>query len=168
MLVLISPNLKILFNPVLKTPMNVEYMIDPFKKLKGGRRHFIYDPRIPREIQMSPGFRIKGYSRGHLAPSFIMSWNTTAWIESYRMSNIAVQNLKFNTCNWRKMELDIYKFAKDRKIILNVKTGISEEGKIVNEYFIPEYFYTIVNTDYEKIKYIGENNNNGNINKKFL
>jgi hypothetical protein len=51
---------------------------------------------------------------------------------------------------------------------LNVKTGISDEGKILNGYFIPEYFYTIVNTDYEMIKYIGENNNNGNINKKCL
>jgi DNA/RNA endonuclease G (NUC1) len=166
MINLISPNIKILFNPVLKTPMSVEYIIDPLKKLKGGRRSFIYDPRISQEYQMSPKSILRGYSRGHLAPSYVMSWDINVWRESYRMTNVAVQNLRFNVCSWNYLERGIYKFAKDKKIKLNIKTGISEEGKILEGYFIPDYFYTIINSDYEKVKYIGENNDMGKIWKK--
>jgi DNA/RNA endonuclease G (NUC1) len=166
MLKLLSSNIKILFNTELKTPMSVEYIIDPLKVLKGGRTKFIYDPRISPEYQMSPNSILRGYSRGHLVPSFVMSWGVTSWKETYRMSNIAVQNIKFNTGPWNKLECSIYNFAKSKGVILNVKTGISDEGKILNEYFVPEYFYTIVNTDYERVEYIGENNNSGKIWKK--
>jgi DNA/RNA endonuclease G (NUC1) len=163
MLKLISPNMKILYNPILKVPHKIDYVIDPLKKLRGGRRNFIYDKRIPVESQLSPDFSLRGYSRGHLVPSFVMSWDKVAWTETYRMTNIAIQNVHFNIGNWNKLELDIYEFAKKTGRKLNAVTGVSEEGKMMNGYFIPDYFYTTISNDYSEKRYFGENNHRGKI-----
>lgn len=168
MLELISPNMKILYNPILKVPHKIDYVIDPFKKLRGGRRNFIYDKRLGTEFQLSPDFSLRGYSRGHLVPSFVMSWDKNvggAWWETYRMTNIAIQNLNFNMGNWRQTELNIYAFAKVNKLKLDVTTGVSMEGKMVNEYFIPNYFFTTIRTDYEEVCFMGENSHSGKISK---
>lgn len=167
MLELVSPNMKILFNPILKTPINIEYIIDPFKRLKGGRRSFIYDPRIPKDIQISPDFNLRGYSRGHLVPSFIMSWDKTIngpWVDTYKMTNIAIQDIHFNSGNWNKLEKYIYTYAKKNNIILKVITGISLDGDFINnQYFISKYFYTTIRNDYDTFSFLGENNRNGKI-----
>lgn len=158
--------MKILYNPILKTPMRVEYSIDPLKKLHGGRRNFIYDKRLSKELQLSPEFSLRGYSKGHLVPSFVMTWDKRvggAWWETYRMTNIAIQNLNFNMGNWRQTELEIYTFAKLKKIKLNLVTGVSMDGKMINEYFIPDYFFTIVD---DEITFIGENKHCGKVYKE--
>lgn len=168
MLELISPNMKILYNPILKVPHKIDYVIDPFKKLRGGRRNFIYDKRVQSELQLSPEFSLRGYSRGHLVPSFVMSWDKKiggAWWETYRMTNIAIQNLNFNIGNWKQTELDIYSFAKKNKLKLNITTGVSLEGKMVNEYYIPDYFFTTVRTNYDEIYFVGENEHSGKVYK---
>lgn len=163
MLELISPNMKIIFNPILKTAMSIEYIIDPLRRLKGGRRSFIYDPRLSPNYQLSPDYKLSGYSRGHLVPSFVMSWDKVAWTETYRMTNIAIQNVHFNTGNWNKLELDIYEFAKKTGKKINVITGVSEEGKMINGNFIPDYFYSTIRNDYFEKRFYGENNHRGKI-----
>jgi DNA/RNA endonuclease G (NUC1) len=163
MLELISPNLRIIYNISLKCAHSIEYIIDPTKKLKGGRRSFIYDPRLNPNLQLSPDFAMSGYSRGHLVPSFVMSWDKVAWTETYRMTNIAIQNVHFNTGNWNKLELDIYEYAKKTGKKLNAITGVSEDGNMKNGYFIPDYFYTTIRNDYLEKRFYGENNHRGKI-----
>jgi DNA/RNA endonuclease G (NUC1) len=79
------------------------------------------------------------------------------------MTNIAIQNVHFNIGNWNKLELDIYEFAKKTGRKLNAVTGVSEEGKMMNGYFIPDYFYTTISNDYSEKRYFGENNHRGKI-----
>lgn len=165
MLNLSNQYFKILFNQTLKTPMEVSYEINPFKKLKGGRKNFVYDPRIPLNQQMNPDTFPRGYSRGHLVPSFIMSFDKTAWKYTYYMSNIAVQHPKFNCCSWHDLERNIFDFSRKNRLNLRINTGILDEGKIINDYFISNYFYTKVNTGFEEIIFLGKNDSNGKIEK---
>lgn len=81
-------------------------------ELLGGRKSFVPDPVIPLDEQHLNNDTIfhAPYSRGHLTPSHIMSYDKSyggAWEETYYMSNILPQLALFNEGAWEKFEANI-------------------------------------------------------------
>lgn len=107
-------HIMILFNKQIGFPF-ASYAIhtqDQMSKLQGGRKEFIPDPLIPLNQQHLPNDTIfhLPYSRGHLTPSFIMTYDKTpngAWEETYYMSNILPQTAYLNEGPWEKLEMNI-------------------------------------------------------------
>jgi hypothetical protein len=113
-------------------PIWTAYSMDNkiIKKLKGGRKNFTLDPNLLHQdiYQLKPNSNIFSpqWSRGHLVPSYIMSWDKSfrgAWRKTYHMSNIIPQNKILNMSNWYKLERDTLNIIKQNKENVNVITG---------------------------------------------
>jgi len=66
------------------------------------------------------------WSRGHLCPSFVMSFDKSAngsWESTYKMSNIVPQNINFNIKNWKYLEYNTIKFASQNIFDTCIVTG---------------------------------------------
>ena len=82
------------------------------ERLAGGRKDFVLDPSLPHQEQHATNDTIfkSPYSRGHLTPSYIMSYDKTpggAWEETYYMTNILPQVAVFNEGPWARLEMNI-------------------------------------------------------------
>jgi len=62
------------------------------------------------------------YDRGHMTPAGDMSWNYTAMIESFYLSNMIPQNASLNRGAWRQLETTVREWATIHKDIY-VYTG---------------------------------------------
>lgn len=87
---------------------------EQMSRLLGGRKSFIPDPTIALNKQHFENDTIfhEPYSRGHLTPSHIMSYDKSAggpWEETYYMSNILPQVASLNEGPWEKLESNIVK-----------------------------------------------------------
>lgn len=85
---------------------------EQMSKLQGGRKDFVLDPLIPSYDQHAVNDTIfkYPYSRGHLTPSHIMSYDKStggAWEETYYISNILPQTALLNEGAWEKFETNI-------------------------------------------------------------
>jgi DNA/RNA endonuclease G (NUC1) len=85
---------------------------EQMSQLLGGRKSFVPDPLIPIDNQHLENDTIfhSPYSRGHLTPSHIMSYDKSpggAWEETYYMSNILPQVATLNEGAWEKFEANI-------------------------------------------------------------
>lgn len=99
-------------------------------KLKGGRKNFTLDPCLLQQniYQLKPNSKIFSlpWSRGHLVPSYIMSWDKSlngAWHKTYHMSNIIPQNRTLNMSNWCRIERETLNIIKQNKEPVYVITG---------------------------------------------
>ena len=99
-------------------------------KLKYGRKEFKMDNRLLHNniYQLEPGAPIfsNEWSRGHLCPSFIMSYDKSKsgpWASTYLMSNIIPQNRAFNSGAWNNLEIDTFKFIKKISCPVKVIVG---------------------------------------------
>jgi len=107
-------HIMVLFNNQIGFPF-ASYAIhtqEQMTNLQGGRKDFMPDPVIPLSNQHLPNDTIfhLPYSRGHLTPSFIMTYDKTpngAWEETYYMSNILPQTAYLNEGPWEKLEMNI-------------------------------------------------------------
>lgn len=107
-------HIMVLFNNDIGFPF-ASYAVhtqEQMSKLQGGRKDFIPDPSIPLSQQHLPNDTIfhLPYSRGHLTPSFIMTYDKSpngAWEETYYMSNILPQTAYLNEGGWEKLEMNI-------------------------------------------------------------
>jgi hypothetical protein len=107
-------NIMVLYDNTIKLPF-ATYAIhtqEQMTRLLGGRKDFILDPLIPNNLQHTPNDTIYHYpySRGHLTPSYIMSYNQSVggpWQETYYISNILPQELSFNEGAWEKFEMNV-------------------------------------------------------------
>jgi DNA/RNA endonuclease G (NUC1) len=162
--------------------------------IKGGRREFVLDSNlISNQIyQLKPNSQIfsKQWSRGHLVPSFLMSWDKSrngSWYSTYKMSNIIPQNPKFNMGNWNKIERETYQIVKQNSSPTSIITGCSNfwsdkktrvkkissemsnfiwiDDTIEFEYHIPSIMYQLVITPWEIFCWVGFNNQNQKIYK---
>lgn len=83
-------------------------------RLMGGRKSFVPDPVISLDKQHLENDTIfhYPYSRGHLTPSHIMSYDKSPggpWEECYYMSNILPQIASLNEGPWEKLEANVIK-----------------------------------------------------------
>lgn len=98
--------------------------------LKFGRKNFQRDIRLDSNniYQLDPSANIFGgkMSRGHLCPSFIMSFDKSkkgSWASTYLMSNIIPQNRNFNCGSWQKLEMNTFQFIKKTNSQVKVIVG---------------------------------------------
>lgn len=107
-------NIMVLYDKTLKFPF-ATYAIhtqEQMGKLLGGRKTFVPDPNIPlnkQHLDNDPIFHTP-YSRGHLTPSHIMSYDKSSggpWEQCYYMSNILPQVATLNEGAWEKFEANI-------------------------------------------------------------
>lgn len=107
-------NIMVLYDTTIKFPF-ATYAVhkqEQMGKLLGGRKNFVPDPSIPMSKQHYENDTIfhSPYSRGHLTPSHIMSYDKSdggPWQESYYMSNILPQTAVLNEGDWEKFEANI-------------------------------------------------------------
>lgn len=107
-------HIMVLFRKNIKLPF-ATYAIhsqEQMTNLQGGRKEFIFDPSINETDQYNPNSTIYKYpySRGHLTPSYIMTYDKTpsgAWDETYYISNILPQTAYLNEGPWEKLEMNI-------------------------------------------------------------
>lgn len=144
-----------------------EYMVNPdytafhltydhMKELQGGRKSFILDNQLKQMhiVQANPNSKTFNISmnRGHLTPSYAMSWNKTTdgpWYYSYMMSNIAPQNYKLNQGLWAKLEMNEVNFILKNKVDAYIVTGVSYNSRHApvrsfDNITIPDYFFNAI------------------------
>jgi len=107
-------NIMTLYDDTIKFPFATYAMHkqEQMSKLLGGRKDFVLDPLIPVNEQHAVNDTVfhSPYSRGHLTPSYIMSYDKSkngAWEETYYISNILPQTAKLNEGAWEKFEMNI-------------------------------------------------------------
>ncbi len=161
-------NFVINYSKSLGRPEWVAYSLNSNKAIQcnGGRRHFTYDPDLKSKniYQLAPDSNIfkNQWSRGHMVPSFMMSWDKThrgSWTKTYQMSNIIPQHKAFNTKDWAQLEIKTFKMIKQYTNDTYVITGCKNfdfSNKIYFTNSIPHLRLT--NPEYN-VFWIDEKNN---------
>ena len=86
------------------------------------------------------------YDRGHMTPAGDMSWNYTAMIESFYLTNMIPQNASLNRGAWRQLEITVREWATIHKDIY-VYTGpvfSNNYTSIGNGVAVPQELFKIV------------------------
>lgn len=117
-------------------------------------------PNVPRAKRFKKDLKVRtrsaiyydykgsGYSRGHLAPAGDMAFSDEAMQESFFMSNMTPQKMKFNGGIWNELENDVRNWAwKEGKLF--VVTGPIINNKITeyigkNRVGVPKLFYKVL------------------------
>ncbi|MBC8182070.1 DNA/RNA non-specific endonuclease [candidate division KSB1 bacterium] len=97
-------------------------------------------------------YKKSGYDRGHLCPAADMTWSVGALSETFFLSNMSPQKPRFNRGMWKKLEMQIRKWALENEELYVVTGPVFNEildtiGE--NEVAVPRYYYKIV-LDYLK------------------
>lgn len=114
----------------LKAPSWSAYTISPdnVNHELGGRRRFKSDPAIPEEHQEPLFSKCWGeeWNRGHLCPSYIMSWDKEAeghWDDTYYITNTAMQYGPFNQQTWVHLEKHVVSWIQKNNKPIFIVTG---------------------------------------------
>ncbi len=92
-------------------------------------------------------YRKSGWSRGHMIPVADLQWNEVALNESYKLTNICPQDLKFNSGKWATLENSIRKLAKKDNTIIVICGPIVEPFATVigeNRVTVPQKFFKVL------------------------
>lgn len=108
---------------------------------------FKEDADIPVEhrAQLSD-YKGTQYDRGHMTPAGDMTWNYTAMIESFYLSNMVPQNPSLNRGAWKQLETTVREWATIHKDIY-VYTGpvfTNNYTSIGNGVAVPQELFKIV------------------------
>ncbi|MEO5582137.1 MAG: DNA/RNA non-specific endonuclease, partial [Saprospiraceae bacterium] len=110
--------------------------------------YFSVDDHIPGGSSNYFDYAGSGYSRGHLAPSIDMSFDSTANRESFFMSNISPQVIEFNKGIWRELEDNVRDWARSYKRLFIVSGPVLKVGAInkigKNQVTVPSLFYKVI------------------------
>ncbi len=122
-------------------------------------KNFSTDRHILTGSATDYDYRGSGYTRGHLAPSADMSFDSIALAASYRFSNISPQLAKFNGGIWRELEEQTRDWARASKR-LHIVTGpiFTRRTKTIgkNRVTVPTHFYKVLmDADLPEKKAIG-------------
>ena len=63
------------------------------------------------------------WNRGHLAPSYIMSYSKEAWEDTYFITNVAMQAGHFNQQPWEHVEHAVAEWIKSKNRGIYIVTG---------------------------------------------
>ena len=113
-----------------KMPIWSGYQASPgnVSHIQGGRRDFKLNPLLSSDEQASvdsDAFNTT-YNRGHLCPSYIMSWDKSdngPWYDTYYMTNVAPQYGSFNQQQWADVERDVIDWIDSTQKPLYIFTG---------------------------------------------
>ncbi len=144
------------------------YVLNKFELvIPNVERHdrFLEDPDVSSGSANYYDYRGSGYSRGHMAPAGDMAFNQEAMRQSFYMSNMSPQKIRFNGGIWRELEETVrdWAYKNDR---LHVITGpmlhtVSDFVGQKNKVGVPRKYYKAVldaeGPDIKAIAFIMEN-----------
>lgn len=123
------------FDLELRAPSWSAYHITPEEANQehGGRMGFRQDPTIPDDNQAPVDSHCWGntWNRGHLAPSYIMSYNKHqggSWEDTYYITNTAMQYGPFNQRTWEHLEEHVANWIRKNNKDLYIVTGTAFRG----------------------------------------
>lgn len=172
---IIYKNFTIYFNNKIELPVkSVYYFKNYYVSNNFKRTSFSKDPLRKNQHTSSDYSQISYlYDKGHLVPNDDMGFDSLSQIQSMYYTNCAPQINVLNRGVWKQLENVIKlkgKYLPDNDSMY-VETGILFKNKdsitIINNMYIPDYFYKIIK--YKNIKdcYILNNVKNNNKNKYF-
>lgn len=109
--------------------------------------HFRPDTSLRSGSADLEDYRGSGYDRGHLAPAGDMRWSRTAMEESFLLSNMSPQQPGFNRGIWRRMEVQIRKWAVEKDSVYVITGPVLDPVSGVigkNQVGIPPFYFKVV------------------------
>jgi len=162
----------IYFNDKIELPVKSVYYFKNYYAINNFKRtSFIKDPIKNNQHSSSDYSKISYlYDKGHLVPNDDMGFDSLSQIQSMYYTNCAPQINSLNRGVWKQLENIIKlkgKYLPDNDSIY-VETGIlfKQKQTIINQMYIPDYFYKIVKYKNSKDCYI-LNNVQNNPKKKY-
>ena len=162
----------IYFNNKIELPVKSVYYFKNYYAINNFKRtSFIKDPNKKNQLTSSDYSKISySYDKGHLVPNDDMGFDSLSQIQSMYYTNCAPQISTLNRGVWKQLE-NVIKL-KGKYLPVNdsiyVETGIlfKENITIINNIYIPDYFYKIIKYKNSKDCYI-LNNIQNNPKKKY-
>ena len=129
------------------------------KSVVARKNNFITDPKVETGTADDNDYIGSGYDKGHLASAADMCWSSTAMSESFYYSNMSPQKKGFNRGIWKKLEVQVRKWAVENNSVYIVTgpvltSGLPSIGP--DKVSVPKYYYKVI-LDYTEpdIKGIG-------------
>lgn len=138
------------YSHVRRQPLWVCYILTAEKlQLPRVRRRnkFMPDPRILRDPVKPADYRRTGFDRGHLAPAADMSYSSLMMKHSFYMSNISPQLPGCNRGIWKRLEMQVRKWAiREKQICIITGPLFTGESKNMGKsrIAVPDGFYKII------------------------
>ena len=158
------------YNSRYKQANWVAYLLTSDETVKRFQRgeFFAPDPLIPG-TDFSIDYQKSGYDRGHLAPAADMGYSMETMVQSFFFSNISPQVPRFNRGVWKKLEMQVRKWAVEFDSLYIVTGPIfSESMKFIGPHrvAVPKAYYKVILDNHRgKEKMIGFIlNNDGDLN----
>ncbi len=111
-------------------------------------KRFNPDNKVRTKSAVHADYTHSGYTRGHLAPSGDMAFNTTAMKECFLMSNMSPQPRALNNGIWKELEETARDWALNKKELYIVTGPIftSKNPKQIgrNKVSVPDEFFKII------------------------
>lgn len=111
------------------------------------KNKFSIDPDIGLNPVKPAEYRKTGYDRGHLAPAADMSYAELPMKHSFYMSNMSPQIPGFNRGIWKRLELQIRRWAQQEERLCIITGPLFLSGKaasIGNSIPVPDAFFKII------------------------
>lgn len=150
-----NDNFAVLYDTDMLNPAwtSIYLLYKNVKNDQGGRKSFQLDPELIKQADVN-ATAFKGLNRGHLIPSYIVSWDKDdhgPWHDCYYMSNISPQYAKFNQICWRDLENKTRNFIMLKELNIYMVTGVAynsrSHAKRVEGIAIPDYFFKVLCTE---------------------
>lgn len=127
------------YNPTIGEPDSVSWQLNPnmvsCDPVTRSDR-FARDPTIPNSTTPDD-YKNSGYDQGHMFPYADAECDSTDRIECFYMSNMLPQLHALNAGDWKTLETQERKWAKDQPILI-ISGGFGTKGKLPSGVNIPE------------------------------
>ena len=153
----------LMYNEQHEQPSWVNYMVckDRLNGPFGRTNIYLEDPDVSTGSALSEDYIGSERHKGHLAPAEDFSFDSTAMLESFYMSNMSPQHPSFNLGIWKRLENEVRRWA-DKYDTLFITCGpiltdsLSTIGE--NNVSIPDFYYKVIlnksGNDYKGIGFI--------------
>jgi len=108
---------------------------------------FKSDKQVSTESATYKDYKKSGYDRGHLAPAADMCLSSKTLQESFYYSNISPQKAGFNRGIWKKLEMQVRKWAIEKgKIYIVTGPVLTDSLDVIgpNNVSVPNYYYKVI------------------------
>lgn len=111
------------------------------------RPFFIEDPKVTTRSADWRNYKNSGYDKGHLVPAGDMSFDVSAYNDTFFTSNISPQVHEFNDGVWNRLEQKVRYWAVKYNGVYIVTGGVlanSSETIGKEKVLVPKYFYKVL------------------------
>lgn len=117
---------------------------------------FYADKEIPERFRKSPSdFTGTGFDKGHLAPSAAIDFTEKSNLQTFAMTNVALQHPKLNRQAWSKLEnLEREWTYTLGKMVVYTGPIYNENPEKINDISVPKAFYKVAYS-FRYRRYIG-------------